>query len=316
MATIAVYFDQPGGMDYPFTDALYLDSYRRFTEEAARSAIRIVIVRGEASHQQGTTFSHYWEFTNGTLTAVDKTITADLIYNKCVGPLPTNFPPELTVNHPELDHICHDKLTTYQYFSEFMAKSLPITAQTWREAVVQLRTEMVTLKPVEGESGEGIVFVEKATFNGDEFNFNQPYLAQEFIDTSKGIPGITSGRHDLRVVVFNGEPKLAYIRIPVEGSLLANVALGATTQTVDITQVPESVHQMVASVDAKLKQFSPRIYSIDFLVAGTTPFIVELNSRPGFPNPKRQGVAFSDTFFSSLISILSLHLKTITSQDV
>ncbi len=313
MPTVAVYFDQPGEMDYPFTDPLYLDSYRRFTEEASLSGIRVVIVRGETSHQHGTTFSHSWEFVDGKLTACNQPITSDLIYNKCVGPLPASFPPELTVNHPELDHICHDKLTTYTYFSEFMAKSLPVTRENWREVIHQIRTEMVTLKPVEGESGVGIVFAEKATFNGDTFNFNQPYLAQEFIDTSKGIPGITAGRHDLRVVVFNGEPKLAYIRIPVEGSLLANVAQGATTQTVAIEKVPESVHQMVASVDAKLAKFSPRIYSIDFLISGDTPFIVELNSRPGFPNPKRQGVAFSDTFFESLIAILASHLANISS---
>lgn len=299
MPTLAVYFDQPGEMDYPFTDPLYLQAHQRFALEMAKDNVSVVVVRGEDSHLGGTTFSHYWKYTETGVQRFDETITADLIYNKCVVPIPDSFPEDKTFNYPALDKICHDKMVTFELFGEFMPKSLHITRENWKEVISQLRTEMVTLKPLEGESGYGIHFLKRNDFNGDSFDYSDGYLAQEFIDTSTGIPNITPGRHDLRILVFGGVPKLAVIRIPAPGKLLANVAQGATTHCVDLNLVPKEVLEIVAKVDEKLKQFSPRIYSVDFLIAKEGPFIVELNSRPGFPHPDRQGEAYVKVFFDS-----------------
>lgn len=299
MPTIAVYFSDPGEMDYPFNDPLYFSAHRRFAAEMALAGISVVVVRGSSSYLGDNTFSHYWSYTETGIQAHSEPITVDLIYNKSVAPLPSTFPKDTTFNFPELDHICHDKMTTYALLGEYMPKSLAINATNWQDVLSQLRTDTITLKPIEGESGKGIHFVERASFDGSLFEFSEPYLAQEFIDTSAGIPGITPGHHDLRVLVFNGVATLAVVRVPAPGNLLANIAQGATVSPIDIESVPQAVLKIVNDVDAYLKRFTPRIYSIDFLIDKNRPYIVELNSRPGFPHPDRQGESYTATFFAA-----------------
>jgi hypothetical protein len=173
MSKLGVYFNDAGEMDYPFTDPLYLQAHQRFAKEMAKDAIEVVVVRGENSHLGDTSFSHYWTYTETGVERHDKRITVDLIYNKSVLPIPDAFPAERTFNHPELDKLCHDKMATFDVFGQLMPKSLDITSENWREVISQLETNQITLKPLEGEGGAGIHFVDRSTFDGSQFNFTE-----------------------------------------------------------------------------------------------------------------------------------------------
>jgi hypothetical protein len=308
MKKIGVYFSDPGEMDYPFTDRLYLEAHQRFAKEMAVVDVKVVVVRGEMSHIADTRFTHYWEYTEEGVMRHDKEIKLDLIYNKSTLPLPARFPLDATFNHPKLDAICHDKMLSFEYFADYMPKSLHIDASNWHDVIKELRTSTITLKPLEGEGGSGISFHERSSFDGSTFHFKEKYLAQEFIDTSHGIPGVTPGLHDLRILVFNGQAKLAVVRIPAPGMLLANIAQGATTHPVNLARIPQEILDIVKKVDAKLTEFEPRIYSIDFLVGPEGAFVVELNSRPGFPHPNRQGEDYASTFFACHRDVLGKYL--------
>jgi len=54
-----------------------------------------------------------------------------------------------------------------------------------------------------GSGGEEILIKDKNELIKEKINFDRDYILQEFIDTSKGIKGLVSGVHDLRVVLLN-----------------------------------------------------------------------------------------------------------------
>ena len=96
---------------------------------------------------------------------------------------------------------------------------------------------MVVLKPL-SESGGKNVRIAKKRSAFPKIKIGQDYIVQEFIDSSKGIPGLTEGAHDLRVVLVNEKIIYSHIRKPKTNCLLANVALGGT-----ISPVPSKKYQ-------------------------------------------------------------------------
>jgi glutathione synthase/RimK-type ligase-like ATP-grasp enzyme len=105
---------------------------------------------------------------------------------------------------------------------------------------------------------------------------------QEFIDSSLGIPGICSSTHDLRLVFVDEVLIYAYIREPMEGSLLANLAQGGSLAIVPIEDLPRSLDLLLAYIHTTLDSFTGRIFAVDFMFDEYgQPWIVEFNSMPG-----------------------------------
>ena len=110
-------------------------------------------------------------------------------------------------------------------------------------------------------------------------------MVQEFLDSSVGIPGITDGMHDLRITVINGKPINSFLRVPKEGSYLANIAQGGSGTSIDLKQIPKEVINLVYRIDEKVKKYFPAIYAADFIHSDKGYKLLELNSRPGVQHP-------------------------------
>jgi len=105
---------------------------------------------------------------------------------------------------------------------------------------------------------------------------------QEFIDSSKGVPGVSHYLHDLRLVCVNEQIIYSYIREPKAGSFLANLAQGGRLIIVPRKKLPASLFPIIKQANEIFATFSPRIYSIDFMFdEKKKPWVVELNSMPG-----------------------------------
>ena len=306
--TIGIYFTDPNELGYPLSQPMYFEAYKELAAFCAHQHLRVVFVRGN-SHMSDTTFSHGWEFQKNKLVHIPDPITVDLIYNKCVGEAPKSFPADKTLNNPRLDAICANKLLTYQQFPEFVIPTFEISPTNWQQAIAQIATDKVVLKPIDGEEGRGIVILTKDTFQESDIPSSEPYVAQPFLDSSTGIPGVFLGIHDLRVIVFNGIPTLATIRQAAHNELISNVARGASLTVLPIEKVPQTALDIVASIDKKFESFSPRAYTVDFMFQNGVPSVVELNSRPGLPKTKVHGETYKQTFFKSLSDcfLLALH---------
>lgn len=133
-----------------------------------------------------------------------------------------------------------------------------------------------------------------------------PYLLQELIDTAGGIPDVTPGRHDLRVVMIESEVIYCYVRIPAEASYISNYNLnnpGSTWHGVPLLDLPTGMRRLCATVDDGLQDFPGRVYSIDAGLDRDGKWkLFELNSKPAIS--QRDTHEGSTEFMERLADIL------------
>jgi glutathione synthase/RimK-type ligase-like ATP-grasp enzyme len=250
-------------------------------------------------------FDGGWIFDNGKFTLVKDKIKIDLVYDRSAG---VDFPPlndesTIWVNGRNFKVLAWDKWTAYKAIGKYMPQTLFIENEKDISSVVsKIKTDWVVLKPFNGLKGLG-VFIgpkEKAV----DFNFDEKfdkYIAQEFVDTSGGIPGLTDGLHDLRIAIVNGKIVWSHIRVPEKGSYLANAARGGNLTEVSPELIPENIKDVVIDVASRFfSNYDNPVYSLDFGVGkGGRPYIFEINDQIGFPKWEMKN---RDNFLSSLVA--------------
>lgn len=274
---IAVFFDAPAYEDYPFTKEEYVRSYHQFAGTLHIKGSALCIVRGQNSYMGGNTFAGGWIFNGASFVRSDSPLQVGVIYDKghFVGDAGANL-----LNDAELDAICTSKSRTWELFQSDCPRTIEVhTPAMLSDALEKLSGKLIVAKPVDGEEGHGVLIGSKEEVSRYIASF--PYLIQEYIDTTGGIPNITEGAHDFRIVSINGEPIIAFVRTPPPGSYLANVSQGGSTIEVPINDIPEEALKIFTNVDGVLKRFPRRVYSLDMgRDANGRWMIIELNSKP------------------------------------
>ncbi|MCX6705449.1 MAG: ATP-grasp domain-containing protein [Candidatus Woesebacteria bacterium] len=206
------------------------------------------------------------------------------------------------VNSREFKELTCNKWETYLILRDYMPKTYWVgELKNAFNLVNQISTENIVLKPYDGLRGKGIfIGLKKDLKDFKPEKTDRKYISQEFVDTSKGIPNLTPGRHDLRIVVINGEVVWCHVRVPAQGSYLANAAHGGNLTEVDYSQVPESVKKVVKVISRRFyKDYDNPIFSLDFGIGlDGTPLIFEINDQIGFP---RWEMKNRDNFLTALI---------------
>lgn len=280
MKTIAVFFTSPGDKSYPFNESYYVTAYRELAEKIAEKGARLVIVRAMESYKGNGVFSGYWVFGNGEFTRINEDIKPDLVYNK--GHFIFRDDDSLPImNHRELDGICLDKRKTFAAFSEHCPLTKEVhSKEEALDFLEKVSTAFAVAKPIDGEEGKGVIIMRKNELADHIPSY--PYLMQEFVDTSGGVPGITDGMHDLRLTLINGDVGNSFLRIPAKGKMVSNLAQGGSKQEVPVDLIPSECLSLAATIDERFKKYGKRVYSVDMGrdVSGKW-FIIELNSQPG-----------------------------------
>ena len=287
--TVAVYFDDPSFDGYPFTKDEYRASYHDFARLLASKGATFAIVRGKETYMGRNTFSRAWVFDGASFVERKGPFRPDVIYDKGTAA----FDADARMSHdPGLDKICTRKDETYALFPDVSPLTMRIDAADDIEpALTRMRTDLVVIKPVDGQEGDGVHVLAHDAVASAIPSF--PYLIQEFIDTSGGIPGVTEGRHDLRIVSILGEPILAFVRTPPTGSYLANVSQGGSTIEVPVARLPAGALELFRKVDAAMRRFPHRLYSTDMgLDRSGRWFLIELNAKPALFG-RHRGPAFA-----------------------
>ena len=278
MKTIAVFFDNEEDDGYPLNEEYYRIAYYELAETIEKKGGRLIVVRGQSSYIGGNVFEHYWDITPDAFSRMNERVTPELIYNK------GNFhgdPNAHVINDPELDAICLDKRKTVTLFPKQSPLTLEVSnREQANAAITKLGTTFAVAKPIDGKEGVGVFIGPKMEVAASIPHY--PYLLQEFIDTSGGIPGITDGLHDLRMIHVNEEIVLAFIRIPAAGKFISNLAQGGTKQELRLEQLPKEALEISKEVEGELARFGTRVYSIDIGRDRSGVWkIIELNSQPG-----------------------------------
>lgn len=249
-------------------------------------------------------FDGVWHYSGTKFEQVGSKVKMNLVYDRSAG---VNFPPKndngsVWVNNINFKILCWDKWAGHGLIGEYMPQTLLLESEQDIPQVVQnIKTDWVVLKPFNGLKGLGIYIGDKK--GATEFRFPENfkrYIAQEFVDTSEGITGITPGKHDLRIAVVNGEVAWCHVRVPLEGTYLANAAQGGNLTEVDYKKVPDEIKKIVAKVSEKFyEEYDNPIFSLDFgMGKGGRPLIFEINDQIGFP---KWEMVNRDTFLNALV---------------
>lgn len=277
--------------------------YIRLLELCEREGWEAYVITRKTYKGNGI-FEGSWKFNGGGFDVVNVPVKIDLVFDRSAG---IKFPPisdtsVAWVNEPSFKTLARDKWIAYGVLNEYMPQTFLLENESEIPQVLpKIKTDLVVFKPFNGLKGMGIFIGSKS----DAINFKfgekyKRYIAQEFVDTSNGILGIAGGRHDLRIVIINGEAVWCHVRIPSGESLLANAAQGGNLTEVDYAKVPEFVKTVVEKVSKLfLAKFDNPIYSLDFGIdKDGTPKIFEINDQMGFP---KWDMKNRDNFLFSLI---------------
>lgn len=292
---IAVFFTQPNFYDYPFDDyeqqtgSRYALAYHELAQEVHKLGGEFYIARSNQTYLGNRHFCQGWVWNGAEFQAVQE-FQADVIYDKSDGSEPKwpDFRGDSQsqfLNANELVEICNDKFRTYEAFQKFCPQTFLVRNKAELEKIiVKIKTEQKVLKPLCGAGGAGILIGDAGQVLAQAQDF--PYVVQEFLDTSGGIPGIIAGRHDLRIIRINNENIFSYVRTPPQGSLTANLSQGGAGLPVALAQVPQAVLAMIEKIDVQFQDFT-RVYSLDFCLGADAEFkLIELNAQPAMISRK------------------------------
>ena len=277
---IVIVFDEPGEMGYPFNTADYYDAYTELSENIGNLGHQTYFARGKDSVIGKNSFRGVWVSSHGSLVQIE-CIKADVVYDKSTFLNPDDH--DMVVNSSYIKSLCNDKSITYERFKELMPTTKLVSDH--EELVIELSkrsNSRMVVKPISGSQGNGVLIGythELVEVIPD--NYITPCIVQEFVDSSVGIPGIVEALHDIRVVMMNSKPVACYIRIPAEGSYVANVSLGASHRVIDVKSIPNDVLRIVLVIDRDFSEHGSRLYSVDLCNSLNGYKLIEINSQPG-----------------------------------
>ncbi|MEK7112019.1 MAG: hypothetical protein AAB875_01715 [Patescibacteria group bacterium] len=280
-----------------------LPVYLRFLELCQAKGWGVYVLTKKTYRGSGI-FEGCWKFSKGKFEKVKTPIQIDLVYDKSAG---VKFPPQggngvIWVNNKDFKVLCWDKWKAYQKIGKYMPKTFWVEKEeNLADIIPKVRTQWVVLKPCNGLKGLGVFIGPKEKARNFKFEKKyKHYIAQEFVDTSGGIPNITKGLHDLRVAIVNKKAVWSHVRVPRSGSYMANAAAGGILTEVDYSSVPDSIKKIVAEVAERFYVgYDNPTYSLDFGIGKDgIPKIFEINDQIGFP---RWEMKARDTFLKELV---------------
>lgn len=281
-SSLAVFLSGSQLTDPPLSDPKYLKAYEELARQTTALGASFAFVRGQHTYLGGNRFAGGWHWTTGeTFEYSPDVVEAEVIYNK--GEVFLYDESATVVNVRELDDLCRNKFKTYEEFPSLFPKTLTVEHVSELEnALDQIPSEVVVLKPLDKWGGEGVIIEPKEKIPRQSIVC--PVLVQEFLDTSEGIPGITDRHHDFRVIAFNNTMRLSLLRIPKQGRLVANVSMGGAISCIPNEQIPVEVEKLFDCVDQTMRKFGKRVYSMDCARTKDGVWkLIELNPQPGLP---------------------------------
>ncbi len=297
--------------DVPFSKDSYKSSYETLYSLAEKNGIKMYKSSYREYSGRKKYFKRAWTFDKTRKSwTVAKKVLPHAIFDKTSSSPRAYYEKELIrKNYPffnslEFTKLVRNKLTVGMLFERWSKKNRLVSNKAeLKKNLPQIRTSKVVLKPIRGGGGKNIYILDKKTALQKAFAEGL-YIAQEFIDSSAGVPGVSKSMHDLRLVIINGKIIYAYIREPKSGSFLANCAQGGTLKIVPLSKLPKTVFPIVEHANEIFAAFCPRFYSIDLMFdRKKKPWVVELNAMPGLNLCAEKEKPFLLKLYAELIKI-------------
>ncbi len=273
----------------PFKNKDYQYSYEYFYSLCKKNEIQMYRASYQWYDYDENIFKYAWIFEGkGGKWKKVYNISPDIIYDKTKARAEVYYKKELIsekynfINNLNFTRIIDDKFITSLFFEKWSKRSwIAESNSDLKNILPKITTNKVVIKPVSESGGKDIWITDKKNVL-EKIKVSQSCIVQDFIDSSDGIPGVSRGMHDLRLVFINNEIIYAYIREPQKGSFLANLAQGGSLKIVPLKKLPKVLKPIIKHASDIFQTFRPKIYSIDFMFdKNGKPWVVELNSMPG-----------------------------------
>ncbi|EKE25389.1 MAG: hypothetical protein ACD_5C00179G0002 [uncultured bacterium] len=270
----------------PKQKEMYVSCYAFFYRLLNEAGFNVYRASFQWFDEKKNVFSNAWLWENNSWKrAYD--IKPNVVYDKMQQRMEAHYFKEKLarvyplLNDPEFTVIANNKLYVSMLFPEFFKPYLRVTSEDELKKVAgKMKSKLVVMKEAVGSGGEQVSILLKA--KAAKMKISGPILAQEFIDSSKGIKGVAEGVHDLRMVFVGDELIYSYVRQPKKGSLLANLAQGGSMFIVEKKDLPKSLNPIIKRVQKTFASYPVKIYTIDVMFdEKQKPWIIELNTMPG-----------------------------------
>lgn len=289
---VVIYNGEDWKKEVPFFSIPTRESFQDWHERGLRNNIEMYRASLRWYDIKNNYFKKSWAYRNKKWIKINNPIKPDLIFDKIKGKWDFSlFDKKMKImskvkifNNPLFRTILDNKLSQYMIFSDFMAKSfLANNKKELKDVIREIKSSKVVLKPLYGSGGFGITIDEKDRIINQKIVY--PIFVQEFIKSTKGIPGFSKNKEisDLRMIFINHKLIYALSRVAKEGSLFTNFHQGATALLVPEKSIPIKVKEMTNKIIERLSIFPEANYSLDFIFADSgKPILVEMNTTPGF----------------------------------
>jgi len=154
----------------------------------------------------------------------------------------------LVVNDPQGLRLANEKLYAC-YFPQLMPRTL-ITADKAKikEFVHQVGGRAV-IKPLDGAGGEGVLALISGDLNTNAIIELRTDHGQRLTMVQEFLPEVADG--DKRILLLDGEPLGAILRVPQKGDVRSNIHVGGSVVQAELTEQDQHI---VTSLSARLKR--------------------------------------------------------------
>lgn len=177
------------------------------------------------------------------------------------------------MNDPRGIRDANEKLYSL-WFSEWTPRTIVTTSASRIRAFTQAMGGKSVIKPLDGAGGRGVLLLTSDDINSGSIidlltvEGSRPVMVQEYL------PAVRQG--DKRVILLDGEPLGAILRVPRHDDLRANIHVGGQVVACELT---EREQQLVTSVGPKLK--AAGLYFVGLDVIGERLTEVNVTSPTG-----------------------------------
>ncbi|MGB1612061.1 MAG: glutathione synthase [Arenicellales bacterium] len=184
------------------------------------------------------------------------------------------------INRPSTIRDWNEKLAALRY-PELTPRTLVSRSQAEIEAFLQDQ-DRITVKPVDGHGGKGIIFLEKNTPQEQlkQQLYEATHQEQHWVIAQEYLPAAREG--DKRILLLDGQPLGAILRVHAEGVELNNLDQGGSAQPSELT---ERDKQICALMQQDLVDHGVRFAGID--VIGGMLIEVNITSPTGLQEMSR-----------------------------
>ncbi len=173
----------------------------------------------------------------------------------------------LVVNHPIGLKVFNEKLWA-MHFSQFQPPTLLSSDLKRLRDFVEAQPEGAVLKPWDGNGGRGVVVTRRGDRNLPALIELMTREGQDYVIAQAFLPGVEQG--DKRILLIDGEPVGAILRVPGSEDHRANMHVGAT---VHATELDEHDLHICDALGPELKKHGQVFVGID-VIAG---MLTEIN---------------------------------------